>query len=160
MIWFNHSFSKNVSTKIGKYFLYLHDKHFPQNHRLHKISNRSNVKVSYICTKSMETIINNYNKNILGTKPLMNTATCSCWNKETCPLSGQCQIRVVYEVTLSSNQLNCKEKSILELQKNLSSSIKTTRNFLRNSDQSRWRIHGFTISFLFRKLLSFYQETQ
>ena len=119
MISFNHSFSKNVSTKIGKYFLYLHDKHFPQNHRLHKISNRSNVKVSYICTKSMETIINNYNKNILGTKPLMNTS------------------RVVYEVTLSSNQLNCKEKSILELQKSLSNSIKTTRNFLRNSDQSR-----------------------
>ena len=85
----------------------------------------------------MKPITNNYNKNILGTKSLMNTSTYSCRNKETCPVSGQRQIRVVYEVTLSSNQLNCKEKSILELQRNLSNSIRTTRDFLRNSDQSR-----------------------
>ena len=59
----------------------------------------------------MKTIINNHNKNILGKKPLINRSKCNCRNKEACPLNGQYQIgEVVYEVTLSSNQLNCKEK--------------------------------------------------
>ena len=65
MIWFNPHFSKNVSTKLGKYFLNLRHSHFLQNHRLRKFSQS--------CTKSMKTIINNHNKNILGTKPLINT---------------------------------------------------------------------------------------
>ena len=105
IIWFNPPFSRNVSTKIGKYFLNLLDKHFPRNHRLHKIFNRNNVKVSYSCTKSMKTIITNHNKNILGKKPSINKSHCNCRNKEACPLNGQCQIgEVVYESTLSSNQ--------------------------------------------------------
>ena len=55
----------------------------------------------------MKTIINNYNKNILGKKPSINTSTC----KESCPLNEQCQIgEVVYKGILSSNQPNYKEK--------------------------------------------------
>ena len=76
IIWFNPPFSRNVSTKIGKSFLNLLDKHFPQNHRLHKIFNRNNVKVSYSCTKSMKTLITNHNKNILGKKPSINKSHC------------------------------------------------------------------------------------
>ena len=57
IIWFNPPFSRNVTTKIGKYFLNLFDKHFPQNHCLHKIFNRNSVKVNYSCTKSVKTII-------------------------------------------------------------------------------------------------------
>ena len=76
IIWFNHPFSKNVSTKIGKYFLNLLDKHFPQNHRLHRIFN--SVKVSNSCTKSMKTIITNRNKNILGKKPSITKSNCNC----------------------------------------------------------------------------------
>ena len=52
IIWFNHPFNRNVSTKIGKYFLNLLDKDFPWNHHLHKIFNRNRVKVSYSCTKT------------------------------------------------------------------------------------------------------------
>ena len=40
IIWFNPPFNRNVSTKIGKYFLNLLDKHFPRNHHLHKIFKR------------------------------------------------------------------------------------------------------------------------
>ena len=40
IVWFNPPFNRNVSTKIGKYFLNLLDKHFPRNHRLHKIFKR------------------------------------------------------------------------------------------------------------------------
>ena len=35
--WFIPSYSKNVSTKIGKHFLNLLDKHFPPNHKFHRI---------------------------------------------------------------------------------------------------------------------------
>ena len=45
IIRFNPPYSKNVSTKICKYFLNLLDKNFPQNHRLHKIFNINSVKV-------------------------------------------------------------------------------------------------------------------
>ena len=110
-VTFNLNDGRNVSTKIGKYFLNLLDKHFPRNHRHHKIFNRNNVKVSYSCTKSMKTIITNHNKNILGKKPSINKSHCNCRNKEAYPLNGQRQIgEVVYESTLSSNQPNYKEK--------------------------------------------------
>ena len=110
IIWFNPLFNRNVSTKMGKYFLNLIDKHFPENHRLHKIFNRKNVKVSYSCTKSMKTIIANHNKSILGKKPSINKSNCNCRNKEAYPLNRQCQIgEVVYESILSSNQPNYKE---------------------------------------------------
>ena len=89
--WFNLPFSRNVSTKFDKYFLNPLDMHFSQNHRLHKIFNRNNVKVSYSCTKSMKTI-NNHNKNILGKKPYINTSALNCRNKAACPLNRQCQI--------------------------------------------------------------------
>ena len=38
MIWFNPHFSKNVSTKLGKYFLNLLHSHFLQNHCFRKFS--------------------------------------------------------------------------------------------------------------------------
>ena len=59
LIWFNPPFSRNIPTKIGKYFLNLRDKH----DRLHIIFNRNSVKVSYSCTKNMKTVINNHNYN-------------------------------------------------------------------------------------------------
>ena len=90
IIWFNPPFSRNLSTKIGKYFLNLLDNHFPQNHRLHKIFNRNSVKVSYSCTKHMKTIIYNHNKNILEKKPSITTSTCCCRNTEACLSNGQC----------------------------------------------------------------------
>ena len=44
IIWFTPLFGRNVSTKIGKHFLNLLYKHFPQNQLLHKIFNRNSVK--------------------------------------------------------------------------------------------------------------------
>ena len=45
--WPNPPFSLNVSTNIGKKFFTLLGKHFPKTHRLHKLFNPNNVKVSY-----------------------------------------------------------------------------------------------------------------
>ena len=64
----------------------------------------------------MKTIINKYNKNILGKKPSIRTLTCYCQNKRAYRLNGQCQIgEVVFEATLSFNLPNYKEKSYFEI---------------------------------------------
>eukprot|EP00794_Sanderia_malayensis_P008522 gene8522-biopygen6821 len=45
IIWYNPPFSSNVKTNIGKTFLKLVSKHFPQQHKCHTLFNKNNVKV-------------------------------------------------------------------------------------------------------------------
>ena len=52
--WFNPPFSKNVKTDIARRFLKMLDKHFPKKSKLHKIFNRSTVKVSYSTMPNVE----------------------------------------------------------------------------------------------------------
>ena len=66
IIWFNPPYSKNVKTNVGKIFLKLLREHFPPNHKLHKIFNTNNVKISYSCMKNISSIISAHNKNILN----------------------------------------------------------------------------------------------
>ena len=65
-IWFNPTFSKNVATKVGIYFLNLIDKHFPRDRKFHKIFNRNNIKVNYSCMPNVKSAINSHNKKILN----------------------------------------------------------------------------------------------
>ena len=58
---FNPPDSKRVIIRIGQQFLKLIDKHFPVTSRLHKIFNRSTVKVSYSCMPNMGSIIRHHN---------------------------------------------------------------------------------------------------
>ena len=53
MIWFNPPFNLKRKTKIGKVFLNLLDKHFPSHNKLHRLFNRTNVKISYSCMPNM-----------------------------------------------------------------------------------------------------------
>ena len=48
IIWFNPPYSSNVSTNIGKSFLTILDRHFPKSHKLYKVYNRNNVKISIV----------------------------------------------------------------------------------------------------------------
>ena len=65
-IWFNPPCSSNVSTNIGKSFLTILDRHFPKSHKLHKIFNRNNVKISYSSMPNSGIIINLHNKKIIN----------------------------------------------------------------------------------------------
>ena len=65
ILWYNPSFSKNVSTNIGHKFLSLIDKHFPKDHSLRKIFNRNTIKISYSCMNNTKQVIDNHNKRIL-----------------------------------------------------------------------------------------------
>ena len=46
ILWFNPPFSKNVATKIGRYFVNLIDKQFLRDHKFYKVFNRNNAKVN------------------------------------------------------------------------------------------------------------------
>ena len=111
ILWFNPPFSKSVVTKIVKTFQRLIDKHFPQHHKLHKLFNRNNVKMSYSCTPNVKSIINKHNKTVLDPPTNNWERTCNCINSETCPLQQKCLINnIMYKATITSNQDNYHHK--------------------------------------------------
>ena len=100
--WFNPPFSKNVTTNIGKIFLKMIDKHFPQNHKYRSLFNRSNLKVSYCCMPNMEKIIKSHNAAVLREK-IENAHKCNCRRPRTCPMNGNCLAScVVYKASVKS----------------------------------------------------------
>ena len=88
IIWFNSPYSKSAKTNAGKVFLKLLKKHFPASHILHKIFNKSTVKISYSCMKNINFVISSHSKNILN--PRTASFGCNCRKKESCPLNGEC----------------------------------------------------------------------
>ena len=62
IVWFDPPYSDHVKTNIGKELLKLVAIHFPHHHRLYKICNKNNIKVSYSCMSNMAAIISKYNK--------------------------------------------------------------------------------------------------
>ena len=109
VIWFNPPFCKSVETKVGKIFLELVDRHFPEGHRYRKIFNRNTMKVSYSCVDNMERIIKKHNGRITRKEPEAAERTCDCRNADQCPLDGIClTTNVVYSATITSS-LNGRE---------------------------------------------------
>ena len=107
IIWFNPPFSKSVNTNIGWEFLSLIDKHFPLQHKLHKIFNRNTLKVSYSCMNNVKSIITKHNTHIIRNSQSQNTETdnCNCNNKNTCPLPKQCMTNnIIYTVTTNNTK--------------------------------------------------------
>ena len=104
IIWFNPPYSMNVTTNIAKCFLNLIDKHFPKRHKLHKIFNRNNVKVSYSCLPNVASIVTSHNKTILSNNPTTDSPKCNCRKKESCPLEGNCLDKnVIYRCNLKTD---------------------------------------------------------
>ena len=95
-----------MATKVGHYFLKLSDKHFPRQHKLHKIFNKNTVKVSYSCTKNIKSVINSHNKKVLHqNRPGPNEQKCNCIKKELFPLNGNCQTEnIVHKATITCNE--------------------------------------------------------
>jgi hypothetical protein len=118
--WFNPPYSLDVATNVAKEFLELVDKHFPPNHPLHSICNRSTLKVSYRCLPNMGSLIGRHNSKVLknsGTTPPRPTASCNCQKKQDCPVPGMCnQKGVVYQATV--NSAGGRQESYIGLAKN------------------------------------------
>ena len=88
--WFNPPFCSSVKTSIGKKFLQLVKRHFPENHRYASIINRNTVKISYSCLPNMGSIIKQQNERLLREPDNTNPRSCNCRNREQCPLNGAC----------------------------------------------------------------------
>ena len=103
ILWFNPPYSMNIRSNIGRHFLRLLDKHFPENHVLRSVFNRNNCKVSYSCMDNMETIVKQHNAGVLKTSDVNNYNThCYCRKKAHCPLNGACLTpSIVYQATVT-----------------------------------------------------------
>ena len=100
--WHNSSFDKNVSTNIGKNFLYIIRKHFPRIFKVPLNFNKNNVKVSYGCMSKAKSIISSHNRDPGPNQ--QQERTCNCIGKETCPMNEKCLTdNVIYEATITTH---------------------------------------------------------
>ena len=103
-IYFNPPYCQSVRTNIGKAFLLLIDKHFKEDHKLNKIINRNNCKISYSCMSNIKKLIQKHNRKYLKTRNNeQNETLCNCQTKNKYPLKNKCLVEnVVYKATIRS----------------------------------------------------------
>ena len=112
VIWFNPSFSVNVKTKVGNYFLNLRRKHFPSRH---KLFNHNTMEVSYSCMPNIKAEIHKHNKSTIekAQQKHPNTRLYNCTNKKQCPLNDQCLTEsIVYQANITTSIPCYKEDNI------------------------------------------------
>ena len=109
VISFNPPYSKNVETSFGKRFLKLLDDHFPKYHKLLKIFNRKNVKMSYGCVDNIA-MIKKHNKKVLTPENTSPQAACNCRDKPVCPLDRACLTKsIVYQAEVKTGDGQTKQ---------------------------------------------------
>ena len=115
MIWFNPPFNLKTKTKIGKLFLNLLDKRFPPHDKLHRLFNRTNVKISYSYMPNINSYTYVHNHKVLNDKPNETVINnCNCQNKDTCPLANSCQTKyIIYQANIDCDIAGYKQKSYL-----------------------------------------------
>ena len=101
ILWYNPPYNSTVGTNVGREFLKLIDECFPPNHKLHKVFNRRNVKVSYSTTPNVAQIIAAKNSKILK-PPETEKRKCNCPRNKVCPLEGKClSEEIIYQATVT-----------------------------------------------------------
>ena len=84
-------------------------KHFPKDHKLHKIFNKNTLKLSYSSMSNIKTKINARNRDILWNTPSKNAKQCNFQQKENCSMNGAfLKESLVYYATINCNNKNYK----------------------------------------------------
>ena len=83
IIWLKPPYA---TTNQGKIFLSLIGQHFPSHHKLHKLFDQNNVKISYSCLPNTKSIIHAHNRKIPYPSSTIGRRTCNCINIPQCPL--------------------------------------------------------------------------
>ena len=100
-----------MKTNVGKIFLRLVKRHFPKENPLHKIFNKSTLKVSYSCMGNVASVLSAHNRNILY--PKKSEFGCNCRSKTDCPLDNKCLTpKIVYQAD-AQNDTNDEKKFYL-----------------------------------------------
>jgi len=107
VIWYNPPWNANVKTNLGRKFINIINKCFPNEHPLHKIFNKHTLKLSYSCMPNIKSIISSHNKAVLSnfyqSQTQTNDKECNCRKKDQCPLDGKCLTQnVVYQATVTT----------------------------------------------------------
>ena len=115
VVWYTPPYSKNVQTKIGGTFFYLLQKFFPKESKLHKVINKSTVKLSYSSMPSLKRIISTINSsklnkeqnNVNGSKKALKSCNGLVLCKNGCIVDGRCKEKdVIYKATCTDQDLN------------------------------------------------------
>ena len=130
IIWFNPPYSRGVKTNLGQKFLALVKKHFAPGTTLYSILNKNTVKLSYSCTRNMQSIIKSHNQRLLSSGPDSNEKSCNCRVKDQCPVQGKCLKPVVYKATIVADGV---EKSYVGSTNNFKSRFSAHKNSFKNS---------------------------
>ena len=89
--WFIPPFNLYCSTKVGRLFRELIEKHFSKGDLVGKLFNRNRLKLSYSCVGSLKSKIAAHNRRILHpAQVLENLGSCNCRVKNECPMNGHC----------------------------------------------------------------------
>ena len=99
-------FIQTQRTSVGVNVIHLMDKYFLPHHKLHKLFNQNNVKISYSCMLNVKWIINKHNKTIPDPPTNNSERTCNCINSKKCSLQQKCLTNNRYKTTITSNQDN------------------------------------------------------
>ena len=111
VIWFNLPFPLNVKTNVGKIFWRLVKRHFPKENPLHKIFNKSTLKISYSCMGNVASVLSAHNGNILH--PKKSEFGCNCRTKTNCPFDNKCLTpKIVFQADVR-NDTNDEKKFYL-----------------------------------------------
>ena len=100
--WFNPPFDARVKTNVGRMFLDIIDKSFPDAHSLRPLFSHNTLKISYSCMPNVKNVIDAHNKSQLREPTTEPTKSCNCRDKPNCPLNGQCRSKgIIYQATVS-----------------------------------------------------------
>ena len=107
VIRYNPPWNANVKTNLGRKFINIINRFFPNEHPLHKIFNKHTLKLSYSCMPNIKSIISSHNKAVLSnfyqSQTQTNKKECNCREKDQCPLDGKCLTQnVVYQATVTT----------------------------------------------------------
>ena len=103
--WFNPPFDASVKTNVGRMFLDIVDKSFPDAHILRPLFNRNTLKISYSCMPNVKNAIDAHHKSQLRQPTTEPTKSCNCRDKPNCPLNGQCRSKgIIYQAIVSTQE--------------------------------------------------------
>ena len=91
--------------------------------------------------ENIKSVINNHNMKVLNNTVEIEES-CNCRKKNNCSLDGKCLTpNIIYEAQIALNQLNYKQKQILNTglattqNHSTLNTMKTTQNYLKNTGQ-------------------------
>ena len=65
VIWYNPPWNANMKTNLGRKFVNIINRCFPNEHPLHKIFDKHTLKLSYSCMPNIKSTISSHNKAVL-----------------------------------------------------------------------------------------------